>query len=344
MSATQSNISSNSSTDSKNLLVIDEEETSAEYGKYPSRRTVEDLLDYGFITLDKPPAPTSHEVVAWIRRMLKVKRAGHSGTLDPMVTGLLPVGLGEATKALSVLLMGPKEYFGIARFHGSVEDDTLRKVFREFIGEIYQKPPQRSSVRRTTRLRRIYELEIIETKGRLILFRVLCQAGTYVRKLIYDIGEVTMNGATMIELRRSKVSDIEEKNGLVSLHDLADAVFELKENESEEKIRRLIQPVEKMVSSLKSIIIKDSAIASICYGAQLAIPGILKLSPNIIKGDTVAIYSLKGELVAIAEAIMSTKEIEDADKGIAVQTKRVIMKQDTYPRLWKKKSQNAGVA
>jgi len=228
LSATQSNISSNLSSDSKNLIVIDEEETNEEYGKYPSTRTVEDLLDYGFITIDKPPAPTSHEVVAWIRRMLKVKRAGHSGTLDPMVTGLLPVGLGEATKALSVLLMGPKEYFGIARFHGSVEDDTLRKVFREFIGEIYQKPPQRSSVRRTTRLRRIYELEIIETKGRLILFRVLCQAGTYVRKLIYDIGEVTMNGATMIELRRSKVSDIEEKNGLVSLHDLADAVFELK--------------------------------------------------------------------------------------------------------------------
>lgn len=326
------------------MLVIDVEETNDEYGRYPEKRTVEELLDYGFIPLDKPPGPTSHEVVSWVRKMLKIEKAGHSGTLDPSVTGLLPIGLGEATKALSVLLLGPKEYYGVARLHSPVDDAKLQGVFEEFTGEIYQKPPQKSSVKRQTRRRWIYELEIIEQKGRLILFRVLCQAGTYVRKLIYDIGEALGPGATMIELRRTRVSHLDEKN-LVRLHDLADAVYEWRENRSEEKIRRLIQPVEDMISSLKKIVIRDSAVSAICHGAQLAVPGVLKLSPDIVKGETIAIYTLKGELIAVGEASMSTKEVEDSEKGIVTETRRVIMKPDTYPRLWKpQKKPDAGVA
>ncbi|MFQ6135333.1 MAG: RNA-guided pseudouridylation complex pseudouridine synthase subunit Cbf5 [Nitrososphaerales archaeon] len=345
MSATQPDTSSRSASKEEELLVIDVEETGNEYGRYPERRTVEELLDYGFIPLDKPAGPTSHEVVSWVRKMLKIDKAGHSGTLDPAVTGLLPIGLGEATKALSVLLLGPKEYYGLARLHSPVDDAKLKRVFREFTGEIYQKPPQKSSVKRLTRRRWIYELEIVEQKGRLILFRVLCQAGTYVRKLIYDIGEALGPGATMVELRRSRVSNLGEKDGLVRLHDLADAVYEWRENGSEEKIRRLIQPVEDMVSSLKKMVIRDSAVSAICHGAQLAAPGVLKLSPDIAKGETVAIYTLKGELVAIGEASMTAREIEDSEKGLVAETRRVIMKQDTYPRLWKpKKSSDAGVA
>lgn len=344
MSATQPDTSSRSASKKEELLVIDEEETSNKYGRYPERRTVEELLDYGFIPLDKSAGPTSHEVVSWVRKMLKIGKAGHSGTLDPSVTGLLPIGLGEATKALSILLLGPKEYYGVARLHSSVDDANLKRVFKEFTGEIYQKPPQKSAVKRLTRRRWIYELEIIEQKGRLILFRVLCQAGTYIRKLIYDIGEVLGPGATMVELRRSKVSNLKEDN-LVRLHDLTDALYEWRENGSEEKIKRLIQPVEDMVSSLKKIVMRDSAVSAICHGAQLAVPGVLKLSPDIAKGETLAIYTLKGELVAIGESSMSTKEITDSEKGIATETRRVIMKQDTYPRLWKPKKQtDAGVA
>lgn len=345
MSSMRQNTSSNLAASGEDLLTLDVEGTNDNYGTYPEKRTVEELLDYGFIALDKPAGPTSHEVVAWVRKMLKIEKAGHSGTLDPGVTGLLPIGLGEATKALSVLLIGPKEYIGVARLHSPVDDAKIKRVFKEFTGEIYQRPPQKSSVKRQTRRRWIHELDIIEEKGRLILFRTLCQSGTYIRKLIYDIGEALGPGATMVELRRTKVSQLNEKNGLVSMHDLADAIYLWREEHSEEKIRRLVRPVEEIVALLKKVIVRDSAVSAICHGAQLATPGILQISPDIAKGDTVAIYTLKGELVAIGEALMSSAEIEVAEKGIAFETRRVIMKPDTYPRLWKpKRTANAGVA
>jgi len=321
----------------QDLIIIDEDLTDESYGYYPYKRPIEVLLDYGIILLDKPSGPTSHEVVSWVRKMLGVDKAGHSGTLDPPVTGLLPVGLGEATKALSLLLLGSKEYYAVARTHDPVSETKLKSILSEFIGEIYQRPPQRSSVKRETRTREIYDLELLEQKGKLILLRVLCQAGTYVRKLVYDIGEVLGCGATMIELRRTKVSNLDESNGLVRLHDLLDAVYEWRDEGKEDKIRQLIKPIEFATSSIKSVVIRDSAVDAICHGAKLAVPGILQLSSDIVKGDTVCIYTLKKELIAIGEALMTTKEIKEVDKGIAFSIKRVIMKAGTYPRLWHSK-------
>ncbi|MEK6971900.1 MAG: RNA-guided pseudouridylation complex pseudouridine synthase subunit Cbf5, partial [Thermoproteota archaeon] len=181
----------------QNLVTIDQDVTNDDYGTYYDKRTVKQLLEYGLIILDKPPGPTSHEVVAWVKRILKIPKAGHSGTLDPQVSGVLPLGLGEATKALGVLLLGPKEYHAIARLHSLPTKEKLGNVLNQFTGEIYQKPPQRSSVLRRTRTRTIYELEMLEQKERLVLLRVLCEAGTYIRKLCYDIGEILGQGATM---------------------------------------------------------------------------------------------------------------------------------------------------
>lgn len=327
------------------LIVIELDETNKNYGMRPEQRKITELFEYGYIPLDKPVGPTSHEVVSWVRKILSIEKAGHSGTLDPLVTGLLPIGLGEATKALTVLLLGPKEYYGVARLHNNVTKPPIMKIFKEFTTEIFQKPPQKSAVRRQTRRRTIYALDIIEKREKLILFRVLCQAGTYVRKLIYDIGEVLGSGASLIELRRTRVSNISEENGLVRLHDLNDAIQEWREKGNEEKIRKLIHPVEEMVSSLKRMVIRDSAISAICNGAQLAIPGLLKISKNIEEGDTIAIFTLKDEVVAIGEACLSSYKILESQNGIAAKTRRVIMKQDAYPRLWKsKKLENAGVA
>ncbi|MFC1752296.1 RNA-guided pseudouridylation complex pseudouridine synthase subunit Cbf5 [Thermoproteota archaeon] len=339
------NISSKHSSEEEGLLIIDIEDTNNSYGVYPEKRTITDILDYGFIPLDKTSGPTSHEIVAWVRKMLQIKKAGHSGTLDPGVTGLLPIGLGEATKALSVLLIGHKEYVGLARIHKNVDNVRLKEVFSEFTAELFQRPPQKSAVKRQTRRRNIYEFELIEQNGQLVLFRVLCQAGTYIRKLIYDIGEILGPGATMVELRRTMVSNLKENDGLVRMHDLKNAVYEWQENKSEEKLLKLINPVEKMLSSLKTIVIRDSAVSAICHGAQLAVPGVLQISNGITKGDIITIKTLKMEIVAISEAVMSTNEIAESKKGLVAETRRVIMKQDTYPRLWKtKKSSDAGVA
>ena len=319
----------------ENLIEIDQDITDDAYGTYYDKRTIEQLLNYGIILLDKPPGPTSHETVAWTKRLLKLPKIGHSGTLDPQVSGVLPLGLGEATKALGVLLYGPKEYHALGRVHSLPSKEKLNEIVEMFKGEIFQKPPQRSAVVRQTRTRTIYEFEVIEQKERLLLTRILCESGTYVRKLYYDIGEVLGPGATMVELRRTRVDQFYEKDGLVTLHELADAFALWEEKKDDAKLMKIIKPVESALSELKSVIIRDSAVDALCHGAQLAIPGILKISPNLKKGDIVGVYTQKGEAVALAESTMSEEEIRDAVKGYAFETKRLIMAPNTYPKKWR---------
>lgn len=318
------------------LEIINDDVTSTKYGYHPDSRPLDVLLDNGIILLDKPSGPTSHELVAWTKRILGITKAGHSGTLDPGTTGLLPIGLGDATKALSILLLGPKEYYAIARIHQQKDLGLIDSVLGQFTGEIYQRPPQRSSVKRSTRVRRIYELQRLESAENILLLRVLCEAGTYIRKLVYDIGEVLGTGATMFELRRTRVSVFSESpDNLVRLHDLVDAVETFKETKKEEKIRSIIKPIELALEGVLSVAVKDSAVDALCHGAQVAIPGIVAIDKNIQKGNLVAIYSLKGEIVALGEANMNPEEIRENDKGIAFNIKRLIMKPDTYPRGWK---------
>ena len=318
----------------ENLVKFNEDITNPEYGVYYDKRSVENLLEYGLILVDKPPGPTSHEVVAWTKRILHIPKIGHSGTLDPQVSGVLPLGLGEGTKALGVLLLGPKEYHALGRLHSLPSKEKLKQILELFRGEIFQKPPQRSAVLRQTRTRTVYELELLEQKERLILLRVLCEAGTYIRKLYYDMGEILGPGGSMIELRRSRVHQFSEDN-LVTMHQLADAYATWKENGDDSKLSKMILPIEHALSEIKSVVIRDSAIDSLCHGAQLAIPGVLEISPGLNKGDLVAIYSQKGEVVALAESLLSETEIKDSTKGYAFQTKRIIMKPKTYPKSWR---------
>jgi H/ACA ribonucleoprotein complex subunit 4 len=321
----------------ENLTVIDQDITDNDYGTYYDKRSFEQLLQYGLILLDKPPGPTSHETVAWLKRILKIPKAGHSGTLDPQVSGVLPMGLGDGTKALEVLLYGPKEYHAIGRLHSLPSPEKLKKVLEEFTGELYQKPPQRSAVLRQTRTRTIYELELLEQKERLIVLRVLCEAGTYIRKLIYDIGEILGPGATMIELRRTRVHQFNENSKLVTLHELANAYSLWTEKKDESKLKELIIPIEHAFSEIKSVIIRDSAVDALCHGAQLAIPGILEASPDLKVDDLVAIYTQKGEIVALAKTLLSLEDITEKTKGYAFETKRLIMSPNTYPKKWRTK-------
>jgi len=321
----------------ENLVEIDQDITDDAYGTYYDKRTIEQLLNYGIIILDKPPGPTSHETVAWTKRILKLPKIGHSGTLDPQVSGVLPLGLGEATKALGVLLYGPKEYHALGRIHSLPSKEKLDETIDLFRGEIFQKPPQRSAVVRQTRARTIYEFEVLEQKERLLLTRILCEAGTYIRKLYYDLGELLGPGATMIELRRTRVDQFRETDGLVTLHELANAFAIWEEEKDDSKLMKMIKPVECAFSELKSVVIRDSAVDAMCHGAQLAIPGVLQISPNLKKGDIVAIYTQKGEAVALAESTMSEEEIRDATKGYAFETKRIIMAPNTYPKKWRRK-------
>lgn len=321
------------------IKFIDEEEE-LNYGSSPEGRSVKDLLEYGFIPLDKPVGQTSQQVDSWVKHMLKAEKAGHSGTLDPQVSGLLPIGLNSATKALGALLLGSKTYIAVMKVHQNIDEANVRRVLKEFTGPIYQWPPMRSAVKRQRRIKNIYEINVEEVDQQLFLLTIKCEAGTYVRKLIYDMGEVLETGATMIDLRRTRVADLDESQGFVKLLDIRIAQDALERRGDDGPLRSAVKPIEIALTHLGSIVCKDSAVESLCQGAYLAIPGVIGFDPRIRKGDTLAIYTQKGEVIALATAQMDAHDIEESPRGIVATVNRVIMKAGTYPRMWKKSDMN----
>jgi len=309
------------------------------YGKDPYKRTIPELLDAGVINLDKPPGPTSHEVVSWVKGIVHIKRAGHSGTLDPHVTGCLPTMLGDATRLVRVLLLSGKEYVCVMRLHADVPEREVRQVLEEFTGTIYQRPPLVSAVKRQVRKRTIYYSKFIEMVGRDVLFTVGCEAGTYIRKLCHDIGEALGCGAHMYELRRTKSGPFTEDESLVTLHTLKDAYEIWKETGDEGLLRKCIYPMEYALRDLPEIIVKDSAVDALARGAQLGAQGISKLQSGIKPGDMVAVFTHVGEVVSLGKAKMSSEEMLKATEGQAIDTVAVAMKPGVYPSGWKKKSQ-----
>ncbi len=289
----------------------------------PIQRSLLELLNYGIINLDKPPGPTSHEVVSHVKSILSIKKAGHSGTLDPKVTGVLPVALNKATKVLRYLLTAGKEYVCLMHLHKDVPKEGILQTFEFFKGKIKQLPPVKSAVKRRVRERHIYEIKVLEIEGRDVLFRVSCEAGTYIRKLVHDFGVKLGVGANMQELRRTRVGPFTEDDNLVTLQDLVDAKQEFDEG-NEEPLMKIIFPIEKAVEHLPKVWASDKAVETIRRGAKLAIPGIVKLHTGIKKGDTVAIMGINEELIAIGQAEMSTEEILSRERGIAFSLKRVI--------------------
>jgi H/ACA ribonucleoprotein complex subunit 4 len=140
----------------------------------------------------------------------------------------------------------------------------------------------------------------------------------------------------MVELRRTRVGPLDEKRGIVTLHELDIAMQRWREQGDESELRRVIWPIESCLDGIRRVVVKDSAVDAICHGAMLAVPGVISLSKGISKGETVVLLTAKGELIGIGEASMSTDEVKAAEKGIAFPVRRVIMDQGTYPKMWKK--------
>lgn len=318
-----------------NLITKSKSFTNPDYGCKPEEREITDYISKGVINLDKPSGPTSHEVDSWVKRILKLDKTGHGGTLDPKVTGVLPVGLADATRAIQLLLTAPKEYVCLLTFHQDVAEERIREVFEEFTGKIFQLPPVKSAVKRELRTRNVYYSTIYEIKGRDVLFRIGCEAGTYVRTYCHNIGEALGVGAHMAELRRTQVGSFREKENLVTLQDVTDAYHFYIEDGDESFLREAIMPMERAADYLPKVIVKDSAVDAICHGADLASGGVAYLSDNIKKGDIVAIETLKGELVGAGDSLFGADEILESDGGFVVNTSKVFMKPDVYPKLWK---------
>ncbi len=314
----------------REILVKREAETDSKHGCFPDKRKVEDLLSYGVICLNKPKGPTSHMASDYVQKILHIEKAGHGGSLDPGVTGVLPVATERATRVVQALLTAGKEYVCIMHLHKPVEKADLEKALKEFTGKIMQLPPVKSSVVRREREREIYYLDVLEIDDQDVLFRMGSQAGTYVRKLCHDVGKRLKVGAHMAELIRTKAGPFVAKDW-VSLQDLEDA-YEFWKAGNEKFIRHCIKPVEFAVNHLPKLWIQDSAIDTVCHGASLNVPGVVKINSGIEKDNIVAVMSLKDELVALGTAVMTTEQVMTENKGLAVKIDKVFMLPGTYPR------------
>ena len=293
----------------------------------PKERSVEELIRKGIVNIDKPRGPSSHEVAAWVKRALMINKAGHSGTLDPKVTGVLPIMLQDATKAIGGLVDVSKEYVCVLHLHKEVPAKKISETFREFTGVIYQRPPVKSAVKRQIRKREIYSIDFLEHIGKDVLFKVSCEAGTYIRKLCHDVGEALGVGGHMSELRRTK-SGIFDESTTVTLHDLKDAYHFWTEDGEEGPIKDIIKPLEYGLRHLPKIVIRDTAVDAICHGAKLTEPGVISVG-DFKKRQLIGIYTRDGEIIALGISVL--------EGGIIAEAKRVIMEPGTYPRHWKSK-------
>lgn len=306
-------------------------------GSSPLSRPLKDHISYGVINLDKPANPSSHEVVSWIKRILRVEKTGHSGTLDPKVTGCLIVCIDRATRLVKAQQSAGKEYVGVVRLHSAIEDTRqLNRAVETLTGALFQRPPLISAVKRQLRIRSIYESKLVEydQKRNLGIFWVSCEAGTYIRTLCVHLGLLVGTGGHMQELRRVRSGVMDENHNLVTMHDVMDAQHVYDTTKDEKYLRRVVMPLEVLLINYKRVVVKDSAVNAICYGAKLMIPGLLRFADDIDIGTEVVLMTTKGEAIAVAIAQMTTAVMATCDHGVVAKIKRVIMERDAYPRRW----------
>jgi len=306
-------------------------------GHTPLKRPLEEYLKYGVINLDKPANPSSHEVVAWIRRILRVEKTGHSGTLDPKVTGCLIVCINRATRLVKSQQGAGKEYVSVLRLHGALDSEkTMLQALETLTGALFQRPPLISAVKRQLRVRTIYQNTLLEFDNdrHLAVFRVSCEAGTYIRTLCVHLGLILGVGGHMQELRRSRSGILSEDEHLVTMHDVMDGMHLYDAQKDETYLRHSIKPLEMLLTNYKRLVLKDSSVNAVCYGAKLMLPGLLRFGAGIEVNEEVVLMTTKGEAVAIGIAMMATADMAHCDHGAVAKIKRVIMDRDTYPRRW----------
>lgn len=303
----------------------------------PLKRNINDYVRYGVINLDKPANPSSHEVVAWIRRILRVEKTGHSGTLDPKVTGCLIVCIDRATRLVKAQQGAGKEYVAVVRLHGAIDGQAkLARAIETLTGALFQRPPLISAVKRQLRIRTIYQSKLVEfdQERNLGVFWVSCEAGTYIRTLCVHLGLVLGVGGHMQELRRVRSGVLGENDSLVTMHDVMDAQYQYDTYKDESYLRRIVRPLEVLLTTYKRIVVKDSSVNAICYGAKFMVPGLLRFADDIDIGEEVVLMTTKGEAIAVGIAQMTTAVMATCDHGVVAKIKRVIMERDTYPRRW----------
>jgi len=263
-------------------------------------KTISELLKGCFIPVDKPRGPPSAQVGQWVREMVGAKRGGHIGTLDPNVSGVLLIGINKAVRLSQYLSRQEKEYVGIMHLHREVNEARVREVVKRFEGKISQKPPLRSAVAKRWRERVVSRIDILEMRGRDVLMRVRCEAGTYIRKLMYDMGKALGCGANMLELRRTRSGRVGEER-IFTLYEVQEAVRRWKESGDEMLLRKMLIPPDEIIE-LERIFVKESALPSLAYGSPIYRKGLAVNSGEKLpeRGASVLVYSENGRFCGVA--------------------------------------------
>jgi H/ACA ribonucleoprotein complex subunit 4 len=287
------------------------------------KHAIDELLEYGFIVLDKPAGPSSHEAAAYAAKILGVKKAGHTGTLDPAVSGVLIVLLNSSCKVASYLTETDKSYVCVMQTGKAHTFAEVESAFDNFRGKIYQTPPLASAVARKLRIREIYSLKILEVQGRRILFSCDCEAGTYIRKLCEDAGRVLGSCGEMIELRRTKAMEIPEGKA-ITLQQLSDYYWLYKEKGEEHELRKIVRPIEEL-ATLKKVVVKDSYIPGLRRGVDVRKSDTTFIEHSISKDERVGIYNEAGELLAVAKSLFDFAQIKaEPEEKVLFDLERVI--------------------
>ena len=319
---------------SDNWTVLDKDATTeTKYGCGPEDRTIEQLLEGGWILLDKPSGPSSHQLAAWAREMLGVEKLGHGGTLDPFATGALVLLSGSAMRLTGRVLKGDKMYVCVIRLPSDVNDEALSGAISNLKGRIHNVPPKESAVKVQVRQRSINSFEIVDRDERILLCTIDCEAGTYVRTLTRDLGLLLDGEVELLELRRGRSGPYLEDDA-ITMHQLSDAIHLWKQHDQPAAMKKILQPVESLLEGIPQITIKDGAASALSHGAPLASPGIVGIAQDVVRGDEVAIMSLKGEIVCLATMSVNGSDVPNMNGGEVARPNLVLMPPDTYPKRW----------
>jgi H/ACA ribonucleoprotein complex subunit 4 len=289
-----------------------------------------ELLRCSFLIVDKPRGPSSHEVAAWVRKLTGAPKSGHSGTLDPKVSGVLPVGIGKATKLLPFLTTRDKKYVCLMQTKKPQTEEQFLSMFKRYTGTITQTPPRESAVAKRPRKRKVYYINPIQMKPNQALFEVHCEAGTYIRVLVSDFGRIC-GGAEMLELRRIAVGNISEEIAH-NLQEISDAVWAARRGEESALRRSLIPPQEAL--SLRKVVLHDSAVEAVCAGAPLYAPGLSSCDGGIRREEFVSLLTEKGEFVGVGRAGLPSEEMGAHKHGVVCTPVTIVMERGKYRKEW----------
>ena len=305
------------------------------HGTDPENLTIEQRLASGFILLDKPPGPTSHQIASWVRDLLGLERLGHGGTLDPFATGVLPLMAGKSMKLTKGILKTDKTYIAVLKFAQETNTESLNDVIDKLTGRIYNVPPEISAVKVQVRTRKIYSFELIEATSKQAIVKIACEAGTYIRTIARDMGLLLGYNVELKELRRENSGRFNLLD-CVTLQEIADAVWLWKECDNSTALEKIIHPTEKLLLDKPYIIVKDSAASALCHGAPLLRPGLIEVSDKLSSGLEVAAFTSKNEVVGIVKMSKGFTEISNETSGEIGKPVMILMEQERYPPQWNK--------